>query len=175
MSLLRYEVELTSTCYLNLSADLAARLFPQDVASATVEAGELVLWPMRGAGAGGLLLKQRNLAGDRCVLISEMIPPEVTPGMKDALWDTERFHLRITLAAPRAVASKTVIEEEQGRWVVYLEVGFWEAAVAGEVPIQVTRRRIKDYPTRRDAEVAASWIQRSTDRNVSRPREDRSF
>ena len=76
--------------------------------------------------------------------------------MKDALWDEQRFHLRIALAAPRAVASNTVIEEEQGRWVVYLEVGFWEAAGASESPIEVTRRRIKDYPTRRDAEVAAS-------------------
>lgn len=99
----RYEVELTHHGYLYLNADLAARRFPHDVVSATVEAGELVFWPMRGAAAGGLLLKQRNLAGDRCVLIAEFIPPEVTPGRKEALWDDERFHLRIQLAGPRAV------------------------------------------------------------------------
>ncbi len=175
MPVSRYEVELTHTGYLYLKADLAASRFPHDVVSATVENGELVLWPMRGAAAGGLLLKQRNLAGERCVLISEVIPPEVVPGIKEAVWDEERFHLRIQLAAPRAVGSHTVIEEEQGRWVVYLEVGFWESAGAGEGPVQVTRRRIKDYSTRRDAEVAASWIARSTDRSVTRPREDPTF
>lgn len=175
MPVSRYEVELTHNGYLYLNADLAASRFPHDVVSATVEAGELVLWPMRGAAAGGLLLKQRNLAGDRCVLISEVVPRDVTPGVKEALWDEERFHLRIQLAAPRAVGSHTVIEEQQGRWVVYLEVGFWESAGASESPIQTTRQRIKDYSTRREAEVAALWIERSTDRGVTRPREDRTF
>jgi len=52
---------------------------------------------------------------------------------------------------------------------VYLEVGFWEKSDAG--PLKMTRQRIKDYPTRRAAEVAASWIQRSADRNVQRPLE----
>ena len=65
------------------------------------------------------------------------------------------------------VAANTLIQEECGRWVVYLEVGFWEPS--GSAPLKVTRNRIRDYPTRRDAEVAASWIQRSAERNVSRP------
>jgi hypothetical protein len=105
--------------------------------------------------------------------MSEVIPLETAPGIKEALWDEQRFHLRVQLAAPHAVGSHTVIEEEEGRWVVYLEVGFWEAAQEG--PIHTNRRRIKDYATRREAEVAASWIERSTDRSMIRPREDRSF
>ncbi len=166
MSVLRYEVELTTGGYLYLSAELAAARFPHDAVVATLEGRDLVLWPTSGASAGGLILKQRNAAGDRCVLISEMIPPGTSAGKKEAVWDEQQFRLRIELEPARAVGSSTFIQEEQGRWVVYLEVGFWEA---GDTPMKVTRSRINDYPTRHDAEVAASWIQRSSDRGVSRP------
>jgi len=166
---LRYDVELTSSGYLYLTAALASARFPNDAVLATVEAGNLILWPTSGASTGGLLLKQRNPAGDRCVLISEVIPPDTPPGMKQALWDENRFRLTVELMAASAVGCNTLIEQENGRWVVYLEVGFWEAG--GETPISVTRSRINDYASLRDAEVAASWIQRSSDRNVTRPAE----
>ena len=167
MAVSRYEVELTSSGYLYLNAELASTRFPNDAVVATLDAGSLVLWPTSGAFAGGLPLKQRNRAGDRCVLISEILPSETSPGMKEAVWDDERFRLCVSLAVTRAVASNAVVEEEYGRWVVYLEVGFWETG--GAQPLKISRSRINDYPTRRDAEVAASWIQRSSDRNVTRP------
>ncbi len=103
------------------------------------------------------------------MLLTEVIPPETVPGKKEAVWDEERFRMAVTLresVAEPAVGSRAVIEEERGRWVVYLEVGFWDAA--GAEPVKITRRRIKDYPTRRDAEVAASWMERSSDRHVNR-------
>lgn len=167
MAVSRYEVELTSGGYLYLNAELASTCFPHDAVVATMDAGDLVLWPTSGAFAGGLPLKQRNRAGDRCVLISEIVPADASPGLKEAIWDDQQFRLRVALAATRAVASNAVVQEEQGRWVVYLEVGFWETG--SSTPLKVTRSRINDYPTRRDAEVAASWIQRSSDRNVTRP------
>ncbi len=163
-------MELTTSGYLYLNADLAATHFPNDAVVATIDAGKLILWPTSGASAGGLLLKQRNSAGDRCVLMSEIMPPETTPGKKEALWDQQRFHLSIDLHTQvfnSAIAAQTFIQEEKGRWVVYLEVGFWETGEGS--PIKVVRSRINDYATRRDAEVAASWIQRSAERNVTRP------
>ena len=160
-------MELTNSGYLYMTAELASARFPNDAVLATIEAGNLILWPTSGASAGGLILKQRNTAGDRCVLISEVIPPDTPPGIKTALWDESRFRLTVELVAARAVGCNTLIEQENGRWVVYLEVGFWNAG--GETPISVNRSRINDYPTLRDAEVAASWIQRSSNRNVTRP------
>lgn len=170
MPVLRYEVELTATGYLYLNAGLAAARFPSDAVFAALEAQNLFLWPTSGASAGGLLLKQRNPMGDRCVLISEVIPPTIVPGKKEAVWDEHRFRLSINLAASAASAAlgaTTDIREENGRWAVYLDVGFWEQAAGG--PLKVVRNRINDYSTRRDAEVAASWILRSADRNVTRP------
>ena len=170
MPVSRYEVEITNSGYLYLSADLASTRFPTDALFATIDSGNLQLWPTNGAAAGGLLLKQRNLSGDRCVLMSEVLPANTTPGKRDAFWDDQLSHLSIPLGpkpTPQAVAASTIIQEEQGRWVVYLEVGFWEDSA--NVPLKVTRSRIRDYSTRRDAEVAASWIQRSAERNVTRP------
>jgi len=165
-------VELTTSGYLYLSADLARTRFPHDAVLATLDGQDLLLWPTSGSSAGGLLLKQRNAIGDRSVLISEILPPDTTSGNKDAFWDERRFTLCVPLSTQldsHAIGANTTIENENGRWVVYLEVGFWEKTP--DTPLKTTRQRIKDYPTRRDAEVAASWIQRSADRNVKRPLE----
>ena len=170
MAVLRYEVELTNSGYLYLSADLASLRFPSDALVAKLDVSRLILWPTSGASAGGMILKQRNPAGDRCVLMSEVIPPEAIPGKKEAVWDEQRFQLSIELNSTsfrQAIGSNTIIQEENGRWVVYLEVGFWEAGASA--PLQITRSRISDYSTRRDAEVAASWMQRSAERKVTRP------
>jgi len=172
VSVLRYEVELTTTGYLCLGVELASTRFPNDAVLATVDGDDLLLWPTSGSFAGGLLLKQRNAAGDRSVLISEFVPAGTPAGKKEAHWD-ERWHaLRVALNSPvprQAVGANTSIEEQNGRWVVFLEIGFWETAE--DAPLKVTRRRINDYATRRDAEIAAAWIQRSVDRNVGRPAE----
>lgn len=91
------EIELTEQGYLHISATLAQRYFPQDVLVALVRGPELWLMPTRGAGAGGLLLKQRNLHGDRSVLIWEVIP-DMTPGKRTAFWDDHNGALRVAIA-----------------------------------------------------------------------------
>ena len=57
-----------------------------------------------------------------------------------------------------------IVEQEKGRWVVYIEVTFWE--LDKENPLQHYRHRIQDYPTKRKAELAASWIKRAAERDI---------
>jgi hypothetical protein len=90
-------IELTANGYLYLPAALARAYFPHDVLVALVRDGALWLLPTRGPAAGGLLLKQRNLHGDRSVLIWELLPPETQPGPRAAQWDEERGALRVDL------------------------------------------------------------------------------
>lgn len=59
-----------------------------------------------------------------------------------------------------ALAVETYVVEERGRWVVELVVVSADGAV---------RRRINDYPTRRHADIAASWIKRAADRDIEGP------
>ncbi len=56
-----------------------------------------------------------------------------------------------------ALAAESYIEFERGQWIVYLDVIFWTETV---------RRRIQSYPTRRQAEIAASWIKRTAQRTL---------
>jgi hypothetical protein len=91
------EIELTSQGYLHLPADVSQRYFPQDTLVALARDGELWLLPTRGAAGGGLLLKQRNAAGDRSVLIWEALPPNTLPGPRAAAWDEENGALRVQL------------------------------------------------------------------------------
>jgi hypothetical protein len=62
-----------------------------------------------------------------------------------------------------AVGVKTQIEQEKGRWVVYMDLSFWRED-APDNPLEIVRRRISDYGTRREAEVAAHWMERTADR-----------
>lgn len=90
-------VELTADGYLRLGARLAAVRFPSDAATALVRDGELWLMPLRGPRSGGLLLKQRNPAGDRSVLIREVLDDRVPTGPCPARWDAAQGALRIPL------------------------------------------------------------------------------
>jgi hydrogenase maturation protease len=90
-------VELTADGYLRLDAALAASRFPSDALAAVPRDGELWLYPLRGPSSGGLLLKQRNPAGDRAVLIHEVLGSGVTAGVRPACWDDEHKALRIAL------------------------------------------------------------------------------
>lgn len=93
---MRWSVEFTARGYVLLSAELAGCLFPQDSLVALLRDGELWLLPTRGPAGGGLLLKQRNPAGDRSVLIHEIVP-NAPVGSHPAVWDDANGALRIHL------------------------------------------------------------------------------
>lgn len=95
----RVEVRLTEHGYLHFPADLAERLFPSDLAAPVLRGRELWLYPTRGAGGGGLILKQRNPAGDRSVLIWEQLPEGTPAGSLAAFWDADQGALRLALPA----------------------------------------------------------------------------
>ena len=98
----RAGVEITPTGYLHLPADLAATYFPADVCVARIEESalgrELVLLPLVGAAHGGLVLKQRNVAGDRSLLINEVLGFAQIRGRFEVSWDDSRGALRVHLS-----------------------------------------------------------------------------
>ena len=65
----------------------------------------------------------------------------------------------------RAQHVKTYIEKEAGRWVVYLEVVFWE--YEGDFPLNPCRHRINDFPTEQRARIAADIYRRTADRDLA--------
>ena len=91
------ELELTESGYLHIPAALAQEYFPQDVLVVLPRGKELWLLPTRGPEAGGLLLQQRNLKGDRSVLIWELLPDDTPAGPKAAFWDDRQGALRMAL------------------------------------------------------------------------------
>jgi len=96
------EVEITADGYLRLDAALAASRFPSDAVAAVAREGQLWLFPLRGPSSGGLLLKQRNPAGDRTVLVHPVLIQEslgvgFPVGVREAFWDDEQKALRIPL------------------------------------------------------------------------------
>ncbi|GAA1392190.1 hydrogenase maturation protease [Pseudonocardia kongjuensis] len=90
-------VEFTADGYLRLPARLAAGRFPSDAAIAAVRDDDLWLVPLTGPRSGGLLLKQRNPAGDRSVLVREVLGERVVSGPRPTAWDDEQKALRIPL------------------------------------------------------------------------------
>lgn len=95
------EVEFTSDGYLRLAASLAAGRFPSDAVAAVLRDDDLWLIPLRGPRSGGLLLKQRNPAGDRSVLVTEVLRGQVPIGVRAAFWDESQHALRISLERER--------------------------------------------------------------------------
>ncbi len=93
-------VELTADGYLRLAAELAASRFPSDAVAAALRDGELWLYPLRGPSSGGLLLKQRNPAGDRAVLVREVLGDDIAAGVLQARWDDGDKALRIRVHGP---------------------------------------------------------------------------
>lgn len=63
-----------------------------------------------------------------------------------------------------AISVRAIIEPEQGRWVLTLEV-----LMVPDRPDYLVRHRIADYPTRERAEVAAKWMVSAADRNLPHP------
>lgn len=93
-------VELTAEGNLRMPPEVAERYFPHGVLVPLRKGGELWLLPTRGAAAGGLLLKQRNSAGERSVLVRESLGDEFSPGPRPARWDDAQGALRVHLEAP---------------------------------------------------------------------------
>lgn len=94
-------VEFTADGYLRLDAALAASRFPSDAVAAVLRDGDLWLIPLRGPRSGGLLLKQRNPAGDRSLLIREVVADRAVSGVAGAFWDDATKSLRIPLGGRR--------------------------------------------------------------------------
>lgn len=91
------QVEFTADGYIRLDAALAASRFPSDAVVALVRADALWLVPLRGPRSGGLLLKQRNPAGDRATLVREVLEDHIPTGVQRAFWDDDEAALRIPL------------------------------------------------------------------------------
>ncbi len=68
-----------------------------------------------------------------------------------------------------AMSATTRVIEESGRWVVMLNVDFWEPEEEEGNPINSVWKRINDYSTQQEAETAATWIGRAANRNLSHP------
>lgn len=92
-------VELTELGDLRMDAYLAETYFPSDALVAVMRQQELWLMPLIGTEAGGLLLKQRNLAGDRSTLVAEVLPPGFPAGTRQAVWDAASGALRVDVRA----------------------------------------------------------------------------
>jgi hydrogenase maturation protease len=92
------QFEITEQGYLIFPQPVAAEYFPEDVCVAIWREPELWILPIHSSNAGGFLLKQRNAAGDRSVLIHEILPQKWQPGIHLAIWDAENFALRIALS-----------------------------------------------------------------------------
>lgn len=90
-------VEFTADGYLRLDAATANQYFPNDSVVAVRRDDELWMIPLRGPESGGLLLKQRTPAGDRCVIIREVLDDRQPHGTRTGYWDDAHGALRIPL------------------------------------------------------------------------------
>lgn len=96
-------VDISADGYLRLDAAAARRFFPHDGLVPHFRDGLLVLLPTRGSAAGGLILKQRNPQGERCVLVAEAFRFRVPAGRYTGVWHEAAGELRVDLR-PRGVA-----------------------------------------------------------------------
>ncbi len=61
----------------------------------------------------------------------------------------------------------TRVLNENGRWVVYLNVCSWESDE--EDPVTNNWKRINDYSTESEAITAATWYERSANKTIRPP------
>lgn len=92
-----FAFDLNGNGYLRIDREQAERFFPEDTLLALWRDDTLLLLPTRGAAAGGLMLKQRNRAGDRTVLIAEVFQFEIPAGTCHAEWDAAIGGFRCSL------------------------------------------------------------------------------
>lgn len=92
---LTISIEIDDAGYLRISSRDAARFFPEDTVVPLRKKGRLYLLPTRGAAAGGMILKQRNLSGDRSLLVSEIFGFHPPSGRFVARWDQQLGGLEV--------------------------------------------------------------------------------
>jgi hydrogenase maturation protease len=101
-------VDFTADGYLHIDSMIAGEYFPGDTAvvlpKVVEERREIWVLPLRGASSGGLLLKHRNLAGDRSTLVREVLNDDLPAGRCRALWDEQNGALRILRDEPESPA-----------------------------------------------------------------------
>lgn len=90
-------VEINRDGYLHLDADLARRHFPADACVARLSGDVLELMPLVNASHGGLVLRQRNPAGDRTLLIHEVLEFGGQHGRFRARWDEQQGVFKVDL------------------------------------------------------------------------------
>ncbi len=100
-----HRLEITKSGYLRVSAATARSLFPGDALIALYRDGQLLLLPTRGPAGGGLLLKQYNPSGDRCVLLNEVLPTTGVGTDLDGIWEGEWDEQAHALRVPLGVVS----------------------------------------------------------------------
>ena len=66
------------------------------------------------------------------------------------------------------LAAMTRVVQDKGRWLVMLNVQSWDPTDEHH-PVANEWKQINDYGTEAEANVAASWIERSANRNVRTP------
>lgn len=64
--------------------------------------------------------------------------------------------------------ASTYVVEENGRWVVMLNVTSWEPS-STDHPVANNWKRINDFATKQEAQMAASWIEKSANRQARPP------
>ncbi len=93
------ELELTASGHVRMGPDVAASVFPGDALVArALDDGCIALVALRGTDGGGLYLKQCSAAGDRAVLLTEVLPVHFSPGPRLARWYRERGELVFEVA-----------------------------------------------------------------------------
>ncbi len=94
------QLEITTRGYLILPINVATEYFAEDACVAMIRENELWVLPIRSSASGGLMLKQRNLQGDRSVLVWEALPDDHHSGNFNANWDAENGAMRIDFQNP---------------------------------------------------------------------------
>lgn len=108
-------VEMTGAGYLHLPAAVAAAYFPSDVLLARRDGDRLELVPLVSATHGGLVLKQRTAAGDRSLLIHEVLEFAAVEGRFEASWDEGRGALVVDLGSASGPSSPGTEVSEDAR------------------------------------------------------------
>ncbi|HEY9682980.1 MAG TPA: hypothetical protein V6C86_15495 [Oculatellaceae cyanobacterium] len=88
------QIEITDRAYLIIPAEMSTKYFPSDNLVALPRDGELWLMPVSNKASGGLLMKRRNLKGDRSVLLVEILE-EGSSGFYEAQWDQAHGAMRV--------------------------------------------------------------------------------